>query len=257
MSAPDSLTTRMPNGVTNAANYQTMGAAGIPDPTWAHVYSNDFDTYAAGDWTVTKVGTGTVALTAADGGSLLVTTTTGAADAVYSQLTAASFKLQSGKDTFFKFAGILADVVNEVFYTGLIATSSTPLAAADGVWISKASGSQTLTLNIVVGGVATTAAFPASNLLVAGAFFEVGFHVDYLGNVEGFFNPGTGADWQQLGPTSSNSTLTARGRQVFVPNNSITNGLTAVTLNPSFGILNTSAAAHTLNVDYITAVRNR
>ena len=64
-------TTRMPNGATNAAPWQTMAAAGLLDPTWAHLYSNDFDTYAAGDWTATVVGSGTQALQAADGGSLV------------------------------------------------------------------------------------------------------------------------------------------------------------------------------------------
>jgi len=257
MSAPDSLTTRIPNGVTNAAVYATMAAAGMPDPSWAHLYHNDFDTYLASDWTVTKVGAGTTALAAVDGGQLLITTTAGAADAVYNQLTTAGFKLQAGKDMFFKFSGVLADVSTEVFYAGMIATSATPLAAADGIWITKAAGTAALVLNIAIGGVLTTAPFPAAIALVAGVQFELGLHIDYLGNVEAFFNPGTGADWAQLGPDSNNPTLNARGRQVFVPNASITGGLTQALLNPSFGILNTSAAAHTLGVDYVTAVRNR
>ena len=257
MSAPQSLTTAMPNGLTNAAAYQTMAQAGIPDPSWAHVYHNDFDTYLASDWTVSKTGTGTVALAAVDGGQLLSTTTAGAVDAIYNQLTTASFKLVPGKDAFFKFAGILADVTTEAFYAGLIATSATPLAAADGVWIYKAAGAATLSLSCVVGGVTTSFAFPVTALLVAAVQFEVGFHIDYLGNVEAFLNPGTGADWQQLTPTSTNPTLLGRGRLVFAPNSSITGGLTQVLLNPSFGIVNAAASAHTLGCDYITVARNR
>jgi hypothetical protein len=258
MSAPQSLTTNNPNGVTNAALYQTMAQAGILDPTWAHVYHNDFDTYAAGDWTVTKVGTGTAALAAVDGGQLLLTTTAGAADAVYNQLTAASFKVGGGKDVFFKFSGILSEITNSVIYAGLIATSATPISAADGVFISKPTGSGALQLNVVVGGVSTVVAFPAACAIVAATAFELGFHIDYLGNVEAFFNPTTGADWQQLDPTSTSAgAMVTRGRVAAVANAAITNGLTTAVLNPSFGLLNSTAVARTLGCDYVTAVRNR
>lgn len=257
MSAPDSLTTRHPNGVTNAAPYQTMAAAGIPDPSWAHVYHNDFDTYLASDWTVTKVGTGTEALAAVDGGQLLLTTTGAATDSVLNQLTIASFKLVAGRDTWFKFAGILPDVTTEVFHCGLIATTTTPLTATDGVWISKPAAAANLQLNMAIGGVLTTAAFPASAVLAVATAFELGIHIDYLGNVEAFLNPSTGADWSQVGPLGSVPTIGTRGHVVFVPNASITGGLTAALLNPSFGITNASAVAHSLGVDYVTAVRNR
>ena len=258
MSAPQSLTTAMPNGVTNAAAYQTMANAGIPDPSWAHVYHNDFDTYAAGDWTVTKVGTGTAALTAADGGQLLLTTTAGASDAVYNQLTVAGFKAVTGKDIFFKVKGQLSDVTNCVAYAGLIATTTTPLTLGDGIYIQKPTGAATMQLVCSIGGVATTTNFPASCTLTAATDFELGIHVDYLGNVEAFWNPTTGADWQQLDPMSSSAgAMPVRGRAVFVPNSPITSGLTTAILNPSFGILNSTAAARTMNVDYITAVRNR
>jgi len=64
---------RFNNGVTNvgknhfAANFKAMV------PTKYHQYFNDFDTYVAGDWTVTAVGAGTQALTDGDGGLLLRT----------------------------------------------------------------------------------------------------------------------------------------------------------------------------------------
>ena len=41
----NSQTTRIPDGVTNAAPWQTFANAGVLDPSWAHVYHNDFDTY--------------------------------------------------------------------------------------------------------------------------------------------------------------------------------------------------------------------
>lgn len=254
MSAPQSLTTNNPNGVTNAAVYQTMAQAGIPDPSWAHVYHNDFDTFAAGDWTITKTGTGTVALTPADGGQLLLTNTTGAADAIYMQLVAAGFKVGGGKDVFFKFAGTLSAVILDVFYAGLLATTATPGSTQDAVYILKPTASAQLQLVTVIGGVSTIVNFPTVCIPVAGVPFEVGFHIDYLGNVEAFFNPTTGADWQQLDPTSSSAgAMTTRGRVAA----SFTPSLTTAVLNPSFGLLNSTGVANTLAVDYVTAVRNR
>lgn len=254
MSAPQSLTTRMANGVTNAADYQTMAYAGQPDPSWSHTYHNDFDTFLASDWTITKTGTGTVALTPGDGGQLLLTNTTGVADAIYMQLSAAGFKLVPGKDVFFKFAGTLSAVLLDVFYAGLLATTTTPGTTQDAVYILKPTASAQLQLVTVIGGVSTIVNFPTAAIPVAGVQFEVGFHIDYLGNVEAFFNPTTGADWQQLAPTSTSAgAMTTRGRVAasFAPS------LTTAVLSPSFGLLNSTGVANTLAVDYVTAIRNR
>ena len=259
MSAPQSLTTAMPNGVTNAAAWQTMAQAGVPDPTWAHVYSNDFDTFAAGDWTTTTVGSGTTALGTTDGGSLVLVTSAGASDSVMLQLKGATFQAVPGKDVFFKLAGtVFVDATLETIHAGLIATSTTPLTAADGVYIVKASGATTFALNAVIGGVTVSAPFGVSVPLVIGTYFEVGFHIDYLGNIEAFMNPTTGAAWSQLSATSSAAGASlSRGAVARIPASSLPNGITQVMLNPSFGITNGAAAIHTFGVDYVVAVRNR
>lgn len=250
MSQYDSLTTRMPNGQTNAAPWQTMGASGVDDPTWGAQFSDDFLPYIAANYTVTAVGTGTVAATPADGGAVLLTTTAGVADAEYLQLPAAGFKNTPGKAMFFKFKGTLSDVINCAFHSGLIITSATPQSATDGIFIFKPSGAATLQLVSKIGGVATTVNFPALEIPVAGVAFEVGFMVDYLGNIAGFFNPTTGSN-----PISAASAATgqARGPVAKIAAPSITTQL----LNPSFGLLNASAAARTLTADFIVAIRER
>ena len=251
---PRNLTSRMPNGVTNASPGQTLSQAGLLDPSWAHVYHNDFDTFAAGDWTITKTGTGTTALTAADGGALLLTNTAGAADAIYMQLAAAGFKPATGKDMFFKFQGTLSTITNCVFYCGFLATTTTPGSTQDAIYINKATATGALTLRSVIGGITTSAAFPSTCAIVAGTQFELGIHVNDQGDVAAFFNPGTGNAAQQVTPLSSGTaTITARGpvAKLSAP------GLTTAVLNPSFGILNSTGAAHTLTVDYLTAIRNR
>lgn len=251
----DFPTTRHPNGVTNAAYNQTMADAGLPDPSWAHVYHNDFDTYAAGDWTITNTGAATAALQAGDGGQLLITTTTGAADASYFQLKAAGFKIAAGKEMFFKFSGILSDVTNSVFHCGLLNTTTTPQAETDGVFIRKPTGSGALQLVVAVGSSETVLALPSACVLVAATQFELGLHIDYLGNVEAYWNPGTGPQFQTLGVTSnaSSGVPVASGAVAKLAAPS----LPTANLNVSFGLLNSTGAARTLAVDYVTAVKHR
>lgn len=246
MSAFDSQTTRMPNGVTNAAPWQTMGAYGAPDPTWSQQYCEDFSTFTTGDFTNTTVGTGTVNLIDFDGGAIQLATSAGAADSVYLQLVHATFKQTTNKAMFFKFKGQLSDVINCVFTAGLMALDPTPQNDSDGIWIRKPSGAATLQLVIAVGGVTTVYPFPTTLLPTNNTNFEVGFMVDYLGNVAGFFNPSTGIQRQNMPPTDA-------GRQVAIYAPSLPSAL----LSPSMGILNSTAAIHTLTADFIVAARHR
>lgn len=252
----DSLTTRMPNGLTNAAPWQTLGAAGFPDPTWAHIYANDFDSYVAADWTVTTVTAGapTQALAAGVGGRLLVTNTAGAADATYMQKTPAGFNLTPGKETFFKFAGQLSAVTLDVFFCGMSQAGATTQASiTNGIYIAKATGTNVLTLNTVVGGVTTTTAFPTACTLTAATDFEVGFMVDYLGNVAAFWNPTTGATTQINASVTPPTVARGRVASVIAPSLPVA----ATLLSPHFGLLNSSAVANTLNIDYLVATNDR
>lgn len=255
-------TTRTPTGSTNAAPWQTMANCGTQDPTWSHEYFNDFNTYLPSDWAVTLVGAGTSALTPFDGGALLSTTTAGIADANYYQLAAAGFKIGSTlsgvgiqpKETFFKYSGALSDVINDVFYAGLIVTSATPLTATDGLYVTKNSGSAALFLVSKIGGVSTTVALPAACIPVTGVQFELGIHVDTQGNVEVFWNPTTGDN-----PVGYAQAVLGQpvGRVATLLQTTATSVVTAQILNPSFGLLNTSAAARTLTTDYIVVERHR
>jgi hypothetical protein len=236
-----SLTTRTPNGLTNAAPGQTMADAGMLDPTWYYDDTDDFMCYAAGFYTATVVGTGAITQTALDGGAVLLSTSAGAADAVYAQRVVASHKLIAGKDTFFKFRGILSDVLADVFYCGLLSTSATPLSAPDGVYLLKATGQAALSLVSKIGGVTTTVALPASNLLVNAVAFELGIHIKPNGDIAAYFNPSTGQSTTARGPVA----------RLFQP------ALTQVLLSPSFGLLNSAAAIKTLTVDYFVAASQR
>lgn len=253
MPQSQSLTTRMPNGATNAAAWQTFGDAGIGDPSWCHVYHNDFDVFNTNDWTTTKTGTGTVALTDADGGALLLTNTTGAADAIYMQIVNATFKTAvTGKRTFFKFAGQLSDIANSTFFAGLAQKGATTIASiTDGIFISKdTSTTGALTLHVRKSSADVSIALPTTQALVAATAFELGIEVDSAGNVLAFFNPTTGAN-----PISASASASgqARGYVASLPVPALPTAL----LSPSFGLLNASAAARSLQIDYLTVARER
>ena len=238
-----SQTTRMPKGVTNAALWQTLGNAGIPDPTWAHVYAEDFDTYRSGDFVTTVVGSGTAAQAAYDGGALLLTTSASINDAVYMQLQQPSFLLGDGKEVFFKFEGKLGNVTTEDFYCGLLDADTTPLVPGNGVAVVKAAGAATLALQIDIGGAITSYAFPATCLLQSNVAFEIGIHIDGQNNVEAFFNPTSGP--------YEPSAATGRGACLRVNAATLPNVLTG----PSFGLRTSSAAAKTLYADSVVAVK--
>lgn len=259
----NSLTTRIPNGVTNAAQWQTMGAAGTTDPTWAHRYWNDFDTYSASDWTIALTGTGTVAKTDFDGGAILVSNTAGATDSQYIQLTNAGFKIHPAKATFFKFAGQMSDILNSVFYCGLVQKGATTIASiTDGIFISKATSSTgALTLNVRQSSTAYTVAFPAVEAIVAATNFELGFSVDVYGNVAAYFNPTTGSN--PISASAAASSNQSRGYVCALYTNGGPGPIPAsqsvpivqptALLTPAFGLLNASAATRTLTVDYLVA----
>jgi len=251
-------TTRTPTGTTNAAPWQTMANCGSQDPTWVHEYFNDFNTYLASDWTVTVVGSGTSAVTPFDGGALLSTTSGASGDSLYYQLAAAGFKLGSAvtppKDTFFKFSGVLSDVVASTFYAGFIITSATPLAATDGLYIYKANGSSALSLVSKIAGVTTTAPFPTLCAPLAATQFEVGIHVDYLGNVEAFWNPSTGDNPVGYAQAALNQPV---GRVATLLQTGAAAVVTPQLLNLSFGVQTNAAAAKTLTTDFIVAERHR
>lgn len=259
-----SLTDTCPNGVTNANDFQTLGQAGFPDPSFAHVYFNDFDTYTAGDWTVTTVTAGapTQALAAGLGGRLLVTNTNGAADATYMQKNPAGFNIpqaspspSTGKQTFFKFQGQLSAVNLDVFFCGLAQAGATTIASiTNGIYIAKATAQTGLTLNIVVASVTTTIAFPATCVLTAATDFELGFFVDVYGNVAGFWNPTTGWSTPITSANLAAGTQT-RGYACAVYAPALPTPATLV--SPIFGLLNSSGVANTLQVDYILASNDR
>ena len=136
--------THFRSGVSNTSPGDPLYKFGMLDPTKWHTYFNDFDTFAAADWTITTTeggaGDATEALTNADGGRLLITNDDADDDRDFFQKVGESFKFATGKRLFFKALFQVSDATQSDFVMGLQITDTTPLAVTDGVYFRKDDG---------------------------------------------------------------------------------------------------------------------
>lgn len=225
---------RYPGGLTDNVGRDAWGNYGQPDPTRWHTYHNDFDAYTAAQWTVTTVGsTPTAALTNADGGRLLLTTTAGSGDGIFLQKVGEGFLMEAGKPAGFK-AKLQISSTNAVFALGLQVTDTTPLDVTDGIYFLKAAAGTTMTA--IVGknastGRNTSAAF---GTLAAATDVTLGWWYDGKGEVSFYIN-----DAKQLSLDASST---------YLPD---------TTLTPSFGVQAGTAAIVTASYDFIACAKYR
>ncbi len=231
-------TTNLKDGVTNVAkSLSPLGEYKSLDPSVNHEYFDDFDTYAAAQWTVTETDAGaTQALANADGGVLLITNTAADDDLVALQKVGESFKFEAGKKTFFKARLKVSDATQSDFVIGLQITDTTPLAVTDGVYFRKDDGDANLDFVIVKDSTATTALAIAT--VANNTYITVGFYYNGVDSIRYF------AGTDPVNPTPL-------GKSV------ITNLPDDEELTVSFGIQNGEAVAKTMSVDYIFAAKER
>lgn len=227
-------TTRFPPGVTNAAPGTTLGNMGQLDASKFHTYFNDFDTYAAGDWTVTETGTTTQALTAGDGGLLLISNDATDNDATFMQLAIASFLMEAGKRAFFKMRFKVDDATQSDIQLGLIVADTTPLDATDGIYFQKDDGDTHL--DVYIRKDATTGSKSSLDVaeLADNTYIVLGFEYDGKSKVYAYVNDAVVA--------------TLDASSTYLPD---------ANLAVSFGIQNGAAAAKTMTVDYVLAAKER
>ena len=246
MSNFSTLTTSFGNGLTNADPWQTMGTAGTPDPTWSQMFVDDFNDYIAARYSLTGVGTPAAALvsTQGPGGILQLSTSAATNDTSVLQLAVAPVLVngsQLGKPFFWKARISLGSGAVSTVAAGMMSTNANPvLNNVDGMYFLKASGGQTWTFQVVVGGVTVSTPIPTSLVSVDVTYVELGFALDYQGNIAIFFNPTTG----NVSPAVQNGAPRGRVAAVYSPT------LPAGQLNPTISISNTSASVKTAFVDY-------
>ena len=240
------LTTSFGNGLTNADPWQTMGTAGTPDPTWSQMFVDDFNDYIAARYTLSGVGTPAAALVATQGpgGILQLSTSAATNDTSVLQLAVAPVLVsgsQLGKPFFWKARISLGSGVASTVAAGMMSTNANPvLNNVDGLYFLKASGGQTWTFQVVVSGVTVSTPIPTSLVSVDATYVELGFALDYQGNVAIFFNPTTGNQTV----AAQNGAPRGRVAAVYAPS------LPAGQLNPTISLSSTSAAVKSAFVDY-------
>lgn len=223
--------TRFPNGVTNVSESSIFADFPEPSPTATYSFFTDFFGYTAGEWVVTETNAGaTQALTAGEGGWLLVTNTAADDDLVALQKTPAAFALTSGKKAWFQARFKVSDATQSDLVIGLQVVDTTPLDVTDGIYFLKADGSASL--SVVCRKNATTGSTSASAIatLANDTFVTLAWYYDGSSKVQYAVN-GT-----VLGALDGSST--------YLPD-------TAVTV--SFALQNGEAVAKTMTLDWIGA----
>jgi hypothetical protein len=231
---------RFTNGLATVPKSAPLGMFGLPDPTEWHTYFNDFDTYVAGDWTVTEVGSGTRALADGDGGLLLVTNAGTDNDRNELQKLGESFLLTAGKRAFFKARFKVSDATVSDFVMGLIITDTTlqgavsGAGATDGIFFSKDNADALLDVQVQKN--ATTGQTRAVGIatVVSDTFLTVAWAYDGVSEVKYYVND------VQLG--------TLAGTSAYLPDTELT---------VSFAIMNGDGNARSMTVDYIFAAQER
>ena len=227
--------TRLPSGMTNVNDVNLFADLRQSDQTIYHTYYNDFDTYTAGDWVVTETDAGaTQALTAGDGGLLLITNTAADNDLVALQKTPAAFTFETGKKAFFRCRFKVSDATQSDLVIGLQVVDTTPLDVTDGVYFLKADGAATV--DVICRKDASTGSTSASAIatLTDDTFVTLGWYWDGVDTVQ----------YEVNGVVTGSLTSAA----TYLPD---------TTCTVSFAIQNGEAAAKTMTVDYIYAGKER
>lgn len=227
--------TRYPNGVTTVGDAHIFADFKAPDPTQYHLVFEDFDYFAAADWVVTETQAGaTQALTAGDGGLLLLTNSAADNDLVAMQKTPAAFSFTAGKKTFFKCRFKVSDATQSDVVIGLQVIDTTPLDVTDGIYFLKADGAATL--DVIVRKDASTGSTSASAVasLVSDTYITLAFAYDGVDKVVYTVNDTVAGSLS--------------GAAAYLPD-----GVCSL----SFAIQNGEAVAKTMTVDYLFAATER
>jgi len=224
------MPTRFTNGMTTAAQGTPFGEFILPDSTQVHQFFTDFDTYTEDNWTVTKTGAATEALTDGDGGLLLITNAAADNDNSFSQNLASTFQFASGKKTWFDCRFKVSDATQCDIVIGLAITDTTPLAVSDSVYFWKTDDSTTIQLKTSKASTTTTTDV---GTLVSDTFVRLSYYYDGASNLFVF------KDGVQVATAAT------------------TNIPTTQLCNVTFGIQNGNAVARTMTIDYIFAAKQR
>jgi hypothetical protein len=253
--------TRYPQGISVSFPWQFFGGMGLPNPFYYHQRFDDFDILPAATSGWTPTGTGTVTAGSADGGTAILTTTAVAAEFEEIQGTQVSFTPVSGKKLYFVARVSLSDVTNAAFLAGLMPITATPFTnPANGIWISKASGSTQLVLNVANSSVVTSTNIPTASITLANnVAFDVGIHVTAGAATTGVAITATVApNLVAFTPQSGNGSANSTNRQPNIASTApLITTLQATVLAPVVAVQAGTTTIKTMSVDFVGAFRER
>lgn len=230
--------THWENGIANVSKTSFWGTFGDGSPTKYHQYFNDFDTYAAADWSITTVeagaGSASEAVTDYDGGALLITNDDADNDRDVFFLAGESFKFVAGKKLWFEAKFQVSDATQSDVFMGLsISTATDPVGTAptDGVFFRKDDGDTNLDFVVTKDSTATTST--AIDTLADATDITVSFYYNGVDNI---------AVWTD---------------GALVDNVAVTNLPDDEILAAFFAIQNGEAVAKTMTIDYIHVAKER
>ena len=230
-----SSVTRYPGGLANVVEGSLFGDLKQPSPTKYHVFFDDFDRYTAGDWVVTETDAGaTQALVGADGGQLVITNTAGITDAVNLQWAGGAgafignFTFDPAKDLFVAAKFKLDNASLPTALIGLRSSNSTNTVA-----LIKAGGAATLLARVQssTGTVSTTVAGAA---MVADTFVVAG-----------------------LAYTAADGKMTFFQDDAASPVTGWVAPAAATLMAPTIGMVNTTAVARVMTLDWVFFAKQR
>lgn len=230
-------TTNFPDGVTNADVNGVLASLIFEDPTRDHTYFNDFDTYVAADWVVTAVGAGTAALTAGDGGLLLLTNAAADDNSLVLQKTPAAFAMTANKRAWFSCKFRVSDATQSDIMMGLVIVNTTPIASppTDGIYFLKNDG--VATIDIICRKNTTTGSNSKTSIATLANATNITLQWYYDGNDRVFY----GVNGVLVGSMDASSS--------YLPD--------ATNLTVTMVCQNGEAVAKTMTIDYIMAAIER
>ncbi len=233
---------RYPAGVSTVNKRSVLADYPAPDPVKAFTYSNDFDNYVAGDWTVTAVGASTAAMTDGAFGRLLLTTAGAENDGVQLQKVGEAFLPVSGKKMWFKVKFQVSAATESDFLFGIAVTDTAALAAAgdgvtDGIFFQKDDASTSVTLYCQKDTTTGQTSAASVATIVAATDVELAFAYNGLDEIRYFVD---GVHKGTLNITTAPA--------AFLPDTEC---------RVTMAFLTGAAAAITCNIDYIFAAIER
>lgn len=229
------MTTHFTSGVTNIAATDPNTALRTMDPTVYYEQIMDFFNFTAGNWVVTETDAGsTEAVVSGAGGLFAITNVSaGATDAAQVQWSGGgaagvlTIYWDSTKDLFMKARFKVSNATDAAFLIGAATVDTTVVASlpTDGLYFYKAGASTSL--------LASTRKAGTSSSVTLGAMANDTFVTANL-----VYTASDGV-WR----AALNGTVVG---SITSTTNSPTNGLCV-----SIGLLNASAVAHVLTVDYL------